>query len=631
MKRWTAVLRTLALAGVVPVLAACGGGHLSVENPEGRGTYGLEFPPGQAVEHRLPEGSGGLPPYVYDVVDIGEGNCPPWVTFFPDRRILAGTAPAAASGQTFLCTYEVSETDPRFREQRQVLHGLRLQVGPLEVADLMLAQPDNVSLSVGDLYNEPFPPATGGVQPYTYAFECAGGSPPLGMNFAPATRRLAGTPDAPFHDSCTYSATDSSVLATTVSRAVEVEVTGPVTGTLMLPRPGKVDLSVGTFRDVEFSPASGGVEPYMYTFACAGGSPPLGMNFAPETRRFAGTPRERFRDSCTYSVTDSAAVASTVSRAVEVVVAGPVTGTLMLGDPPGVDLSVGTFRDVLFPAASGGVEPYMYTFACAGGSPPLGMNFAPETRRFAGTPRERFRDSCTYSVTDSAAVASTVSRAVEVVVAGPVTGTLTLPASVVPGNVIRLRVNERARVTFREATGGVEPYTYDLQCPNLPPTGPSNPVSTLPLGLGFGPLTRVLSGTPGAAYRGPDCTYRVTDSATPSATLARSVALIIEPGRAKWRFTTRSLLQEDQSMPIRLSHTPTKCRVRVSSMDREPWTFSTAPTCNSLSPSPSSSGSFPTTPPAPPTWKELAGAMDSPARAAASWASLSASPRGRAC
>ena len=176
------------------------------------------------------------------------------------------------------------------------------------------------------------------------------------------------------------------------------------------------------------------------------------------------------------------------------------------------------------------------------------MAFAPRTRRLAGTPTARFRDSCTYTVTDSAQPPESVSVAVEVEVTGSVTGTLTLPEFVVPGNVLRLRVNERVRVTFREATGGVQPYTYELQCPNLPPTGPANPASSLPRGLGFGPLTRVLSGTPEMPYGGPDCTYSVIDSATPPATLARSVALIIAPDRAKWRFTQRSLLQEDQPL-----------------------------------------------------------------------------------
>ena len=415
----------------------------------------FEFPPGEPREYRLPHGSGGIPPYEYSI----EG-CPDWVTLFPDQRILAGTAPAAASGQTFFCTYHVTESDPGFRPRRSVVHGLRIRVPTANVADLEFSQPDNVSLKVGAPFNEQFPAATGGVRPYTYSFTCGGGALPSGMSFTPATRRLAGTPDTLFRDSCTYSVTDSSAVAATVSQPVEVEVAGPVTGTLTLPVPDKVNLSVGTFDDE------------------------------------------------------------------------------------------------LLPAATGGVQPYTYSLTCAGGLLPSGMSFAPRTRRLAGTPGVRFRDSCTYSVTDSSAVAATVSQPVEVEVAGPVTGTLMLPEAVLPGNVLRLRVGERARVTFKPATGGVEPYTYALICPDPSPIGPNVP-SRLPDptdppppydGLGFGPQTRVLSGTPSAAYSGPDCTYRVTDSATPPATLARSVALIVEPDRVKWRFDRRSLLQEDRSL-----------------------------------------------------------------------------------
>ena len=316
------------------------------------------------VEYRLPfRISGGIPPYESGLLRDEDSNCPTWVTLFPDQRILAGTAPATAAGRTFFCIFRITESDPGFRPQRRVTHGLRIEVTSPVTEAPVLPRLSKVNLSVGTFYDEPMPTATGGVQPYTYSLTCAGGSLPPGMSFVPATRRLAGTPNVRFHDSCTYSAMDSAVVATTVSVPVEVEVAGPVTGTLML------------------------------------------------------------------------------------------------------------------------------------------------------------------------------------------------PASVVPGNVIRLRVNERARVTFREATGGVEPYTYELQCPNLPPTGPPNPVSTLPPGLGFGPLTRVLSGTPNTAYSGPDCTYSVTDSASPPATLAQSVALIIEPEGAKWQFPAgnRSLAQRD----LRLDRTVT--------------------------------------------------------------------------
>ena len=71
---------------------------------------------------------------------------------------------------------------------------------------------------------------------------------------------------------------------------------------------------------------------------------------------------------------------------------------------------------MVLPEATGGVQPYEYSFACGGEELPPGMSFAPETRRFAGTPDAAFRDSCTYSVTDSAQPAQTFSATVEVIV-----------------------------------------------------------------------------------------------------------------------------------------------------------------------------------------------------------------------
>ena len=217
----------------------------------------------------------------------------------------------------------------------------------------------------------------------------------------------------------------------------------------------------------------------------------------------------------------------------------PVIPSLTLGDPDDISISVGTFFSDDLPSASGGIQPHTYSFTCAGGQLPSGMGFAPETRIFAGTPESAFRDSCTYTVTDSAEPAQTASRAVEVQVTSASTGPLEFPADVVvedgnnPPNSISLTTQQRARRKLAEATGGVRPHTYDLQC-------------DLPRGLGFSPDTRILSGTPQEVYRGPDCTYRVTDSATPPAIVSQSVEFVVDPlDRGTWRFRTRSLPQSD--------------------------------------------------------------------------------------
>ena len=303
-------------------LAACGGRGLSIDLP-GRGqALDLNFPSVQAVEHRLPfRISGGVRPSASSI-----DGCPAWVRLFPDQGILAGTGPAVDSDKTFFCTFRVTESDPGFRPARSVSYVLRLTVRPsTPFVSLSLPLPSKISLTVGTFHSEALPAASGGVAPYTYSFTCAGGALPSGMGFAPATRMFAGTPDARFRDSCTLTVTDSSQLAVTPSRAVEIEVTGGVTPPLTLPEKvvlvsygdpidpiDHVSLMVQQRARVRFAEASGGVQPYTYDLQCA---LPRGLGFSSGTRTLSGTPLEAYRGpDCTYRVTDSASPPASVSR-----------------------------------------------------------------------------------------------------------------------------------------------------------------------------------------------------------------------------------------------------------------------------------------------------------------------------
>ena len=301
---------------------------------------------------------------------------------------------------------------------------------------------------------------------------------------------------------------------------------------LSLPSPDKLSLTVGTYHGAALPGAAGGIGPYTYSFTCAGGELPSGMGFAPVTRVFAGTPDARFRDSCTYTATDSSQPAMTVSRAVEVEVGRAVT--LSLPSTGKLSLTVGTYHGAALPGAAGGIGPYTYSFTCAGGELPSGMGFAPETRVFAGTPDARFRDSCTYTATDSSQPTMTVSRAIEVEVSGRTATPLSIPEDFVLNSpqdaLVSLKMGQRAEVTFKAAEGGVQPYTYELLGCELPP------------GLRFSPNARTLSGSPLEAYRGPDCTYQVTDSALTPASFSRDFALIVDPlDLGTWRFRARTV------------------------------------------------------------------------------------------
>ena len=297
-------------------LAACGGGDLTIDLPGGGQTLQLQFPPGQAVEHRLPfRISGGFPPYTSSIED-----CPDWVTLLADQGVLAGTAPADAAGRTFFCTYRVTESETRSFTQQSVTYGLRLIVGSPRDR-LSLASPGKQSLVVGTFGNEAFPEASGGVAPYTYAFTCAGGSLPPGMGFAPRTRRFAGTPTVRFRDSCTYTVTDSAQPAATDSVAVEVEVTGGATPLALTQVFDGISndehlrdepLKIGRRIAIRFQEAEGGVRPYSYELADC--TLPAGLEFHPSTRVLSGTPDAEHRGpNCTYRVTDSSSPPASVS------------------------------------------------------------------------------------------------------------------------------------------------------------------------------------------------------------------------------------------------------------------------------------------------------------------------------
>ena len=203
-------------------LAACGGSNLSIDHSGGgQGSpLHLSFPPGQAVEHRLPlRISGGVRPYESRI----EG-CPDWVTLFPDQGVLAGIAPAGDHGRTFFCTFVVTEADPGFRPPRTVSYGLRLTI--VSASSLQFredgAPVDLVHLRMQERASLTFEAAIGGVGPYTYELLC---TLPGGLRFSPETRILSGTPlEAYRGPDCTYRVTDSASPPARLSRSVTLIV-----------------------------------------------------------------------------------------------------------------------------------------------------------------------------------------------------------------------------------------------------------------------------------------------------------------------------------------------------------------------------------------------------------------------
>ena len=182
---------------------------------------------------------------------------------------------------------------------------------------------------------------------------------------------------------------------------------------------------------------------------------------------------------------------------------------------------------------SGGSPPYISSIdGCPGW-----VTLFPDQGILAGTAPagDHGRDFfCTYLVTDSPTLPPPQTRTFVLRLAVKSPEPLELPHALEevvlgdPVNRVRLTARQRARVRFAEATGGVPPYTSEIVgC-------------TLPDGLGFSSGSGILSGTPLETYRGPDCTYRVTDSA--SASVSRDFELIVVPLDSGTRsFRTRTV------------------------------------------------------------------------------------------
>ena len=504
-------IRTAIFSCLVLALGACGGGELSVESPDGDvGTVRLFFAADRAAEHRLPFNvAGGIPPYHASI----EG-CPDWVNLFPRQGIVAGTAPPRDFGKIFYCSFHVTDaTDPDPQTRSRVL---RLDVGSpggvSTVAPLRLSVPADRSFIVDTFYSVTLPAAVGGLTPHRYSFTCAGGSLPPGMGFAGQTRVLAGTPNAAFRDSCVYTVTDSSNLAVQVSQPIELAVLATPPPPLTLPALPDQDLVVGDYRSITLPAAAGGLRPHEYSFTCAGGSLPPGMGFAPETRVLAGTPTAAFRDSCVYTVTDSSNPAAQVSQPVQVTVLATPLPAHTVPPVADLDLVVGVYRAITLPAAVDVLKSYRYSFTCAGGRLPPGMGFAHHTRVLAGTPSAAFRDSCVYTVTDSSNPAVQVSQPVQVTVLATPPPSHTVP----PVADQDLVVGVYRAITLPAAVDVLKPYRYSFTCAG----------GSLPPGMGFAPETRVLAGTPTAAFR-DSCVYTATDSSNPAVQVSQPVQVTV--------------------------------------------------------------------------------------------------------
>ena len=316
---------------------------------------------------------------------------------------------------------------------------------------------------------------------YSYAFA---GNPPPNLSIDPATGVISGTPTTAGTYSWTITATDSD------------ENTGSVPATLTVLAPATITLPATLPATVIGTPysqtilATGGTTPYVY--AVVSGTLPSGLTLS-TGGVLSGTTNQVAESNFTVQATDANGFVGSATYTVDV--AAP---TIVVSDDFGAP-KVGAPYDVTL-SATGGTAPY--SFAIGSGSLPPGLMLTGST--ITGTPTAAGTFDFTVLAQDVRGYTGTL--AVELTVTAT-------PIVVLPNTLAPARQN-RPYSQSVAATGGSDPYTYEITD------------GALPTGLEIDPDSGLISGTPTVPN-----TYAFSVTATDSNGLAgtRNYGITVVP------------------------------------------------------------------------------------------------------
>jgi hypothetical protein len=161
-------------------------------------------------------------------------------------------------------------------------------------------------------------------------------------------------------------------------------------------------------------------------------------------------------------------------------------------------------------AATGGTAPY--TWALTAGVLPPGLSLDTASGVISGTPIGGASGApLTFQVTDSASPAATSKTTLTLTVAA---GSLSVTTRSLHDAVLGVAYEETLT-----AAGGVAPYTWTLTS------------GTLPAGLQLNAATGAITGTPTVQSAGTALTFKVTDSASPAASVSVNLSLAVTEGQ----------------------------------------------------------------------------------------------------
>ncbi len=437
----------------------------------------------------LPSAAGGTGTLNYALI----GTLPDGLTVTP--AVFPSTTAPVISGMprtqsaAVTLTYEVTDSASTPITKTQTF---TITVNPA----LTLTKPADrmftANMAIGDV------PLPGATAPYTYALtgpnDVAVGAAIPNLSFDRTTHILSGTLTGDVETvTLTYTVTDSN------GATAEDTFTVTVNAALTLNAPSDQTYTMGTrITTLTLPVAAGGTGALSYTLT---GDLPAGLSFDADTRMLSGTPKTEGTTTLTYRVTDTNGASAEVTFTVT------VNAGLTLNAPSDQTYTLNTaIADLTLPVAAGGTAPYTYTLT---GTLPTGLNFNAATHMLRGTPTVvTAAVTLTHTVLDANGAAALATFTVTVTLA-PLA--LTDPAN--QTFTVGARITD---LTLPQATGGIGSYTYTL-------TG------TLPTGLNFNAATHMLRGTPTAVAAAVTLSYRVTDSATPSATETQEFTITIDP------------------------------------------------------------------------------------------------------
>jgi hypothetical protein len=280
------------------------------------------LPPGTngAAYSNLLQASGGTGPYNWTITS---GSLPTGVSLVP-TGIITGTP--TANGSFNFTAMAGDASNPA-------------QTKPVSLSIVIVAAGSPLAISTTSLSagvtNASFSSslnATGGTAPYTWSI--SSGALPAGLNLAPATGIISGTPTAIGTTSPTFTVTDSSSPVQVKSTTLPLTIAAPaltITGST---------LPSGTNGTAYSSPmtATGGTPAYTWSLA-KGSSLPTGLTLAATTGIISGTPSVNGTFNFTVAVSDNGTPVQTASAATSLVVAAaappPGPGTTWYVRPDG--------------------------------------------------------------------------------------------------------------------------------------------------------------------------------------------------------------------------------------------------------------------------------------------------------